>query len=179
MSYSVGGVVGQIIERANVWIQILTSVSVILGFGLVVWQLQLTRDSIAVQFPLFNISDASADLSAVYGENAAEVLAKACFQPDAMSNSDRVVLQHYFSNKIYRIYNVYWQSGFNTTDDAWKYPASSFLSTILMYPQGAGFLKGVSFSDPDNSPIRVFIEEQIANGSTASCDEVLDRMKVE
>lgn len=167
----------QLTERINVWIQIFTSLSVIAGFGLVAWQLQLTRTSITAQYALLNISDASADQNSVYGENAAEVLAKACFNPSEMSNADLIVLQHYFSNKLYRILNVFWQSQFSG-DETWKDPAATFLSTILMYPQGIGFLKGVAFNDRSNSPIEQFIEQQIAMGNTNPCDEVVDRMRV-
>ena len=168
---------GQLIERVNVWIQIVTSLAVIAGFGVVVWQLQLSRATATAGFALLNISDASADLNSVYGENAAEVLEKACFNPDEMSNADLIVLQHYFQNKMFRIVNVYWQSVF-AGDENWKGPASGFLSTILMYPQGAAFIKGWSTNDPNSSPLELFIEQQIATGSTTPCDEALDRMRV-
>jgi hypothetical protein len=117
---------GQLIERANVWVQILTSLSVIAGFGLVLWQLQLTRETAIDQYALLNVSDASADLNSVYGENAAEALAKACFNPGEMSNADLIVLQHYFVNKSYRIVNVFWQSQFSGDEEGWKVPAAGF-----------------------------------------------------
>jgi hypothetical protein len=172
-----GSAVGQLIERVNVWIQIFTSVSVIAGFGLVVWQLQLTRQTAIDQYALFNVSDDSADSSSVYGENAAEVLAKACLTPDEMSDTDLIILQHYFSNKVYRMFVAFWQSEFRG-DENWKNIASHYLSTILMYPQGAGFFRGFSFPDPNSSPLKLFVEEQLAIGDTKTCREVLGRMRL-
>jgi hypothetical protein len=51
------------------------------------------------------------------------VLAKACSNPDELSNADLVVLQHYFRNRIYRMVNVFWQSRFGG-DENWKGPAT-------------------------------------------------------
>lgn len=167
----------QLLNRVNVWIQVFTSLSVIAGFGLVFWQLQLTRDTAIDQYALLNISDASADLNAVYGENAAEVLARACFTPDELSNADLVVLHHYFSNKYFRAVNVFWQSRFSG-DENWENPASGFLANILMYPQGVGFLKSFGFSDPHNSPVKKLIEQKIAEEDTKPCDVVLNQMRV-
>ncbi len=109
-------------------------------------------------------------------ENAAEVLAKACFKPDELSNADLIILQHYFSNKVFRMHNVLWQSEF-AGDENWKNIASIYLSTILMYPQGAGFLRGFPFSVPNSLPLKLFVDEQLAAGSATPCNEVLDRLR--
>jgi len=170
--------VGLLIERVNVWIQVFTSLSVIAGFGLVLWQLELTRETSSAQYALLNLSDATADLNSVYGENAADVLAKACFNPDTLSDSDLIVLEHYFTNKIYRILNVFWQSRFEGTGDSWKGPASGFLSHILRYPQGVGFLEGFESADLTNSPVENFIEQQVTAGKSVGCDERLNRMRI-
>jgi hypothetical protein len=170
----------QRIQQINVWIQIFTSVGVIAGLGLVVWALQLTRSALYDQYALTNLSDASSDLNAVYGERAADVLAKACFKPAEMTDADLIVLEHYFTNKLYRIFNLYWQSSFLGNDN-WKGPASSFLMAILRYPQGRAFLE----HDPYTAraveilPALVpFFDEQRAS-AIQSCKDAVGALKIE
>ena len=166
----------QLIERFTVWIQIFTSLSVIAGFGLVVWQLQLTRATAIDQYALLNISDASADLNSIYGENAADVLAKACFTPEEMSNADLIVLHAFFSNKVYRVLSIFWQGEFAGWE-LWKGPASAELDNILMYPQGAAYLKGVSLSGMP--ALAQLIDEALVEAAATPCNEVLDRMRTD
>ncbi len=86
------------------WIQLLTSVWVFLGLGLVIWELQqvrtlaraqLTSDNFSINF---SISFASS--TAIMGEDAAKVLAKACLEPGALNLRETTLLGHYYEQQM-------------------------------------------------------------------------------
>lgn len=163
-------------EERNFWIQLMTSLAVVAGLALVVWELQMTREVSSDQYALQNISDSSADQGAVYGEQAAEVLAKACFEPTSLQNSELIILSHYFGNKINRIYNVRWQARFSD-DDGWRGPASNYLASILRYPQGKAYLEGYIFS-PDNQDLAEFVKQNIESASVENCADGINRLRI-
>ncbi|MGK0223849.1 MAG: hypothetical protein ACI9ON_003096 [Limisphaerales bacterium] len=101
------------IEVINAWAQILTSVAVIAGLGLVVWELQLTRQVSIDTYALLSTSDNTTDNSAMYGERVAEVIAKACFEPSSLSNAELFILDRYFENRLDRVFQVLWQGNFS------------------------------------------------------------------
>ena len=164
-------------EVINAWAQILTSIAVIAGLALVVWELQITRQISIDTYALINTSDDSSDNSAMYGERAAEVVAKACFEPSSLSNAELFILDRYFENRVLRVYQVLWQSKFSD-DQEWKQIATTWLETILTYPQGEVFLRestDVEFNDD----IAKLVQELIAAGNHPSCREVIGRLRVE
>ena len=100
------------IEMINSWAQIVTGIAVIAGLGLVVWELQITRQASMDTYTLILVSDDSADTSSMYGEQGAEVMAKACFEPSSLSNAELFIVAKYFGNRVNRIYQNMWHVEF-------------------------------------------------------------------
>ena len=160
----------------NLVTQLFTSVAVIAGLILVVLELQLTRQAFYDQYALTNISDYSADLSATYGERAADVLAKACFEPSILSNAELIILRHHFRNQVNRIFNVYWQSNF-VGDDNWREPAQGFLEEVLQYPQGEQFIMTSNMmKDP---VINDLVTGILTSRDNKDCKATLDELRLQ
>ena len=159
------------------WAQVLTSIAVIVGLGLVVWELQITRRISIDTYALISTSDETSDNSAMYGERAAEVVAKACFEPSTLSNAELFILDRYFENRVHRVYQIQWQGKFSS-DLRWEEVATLWLRTILSYPQGEIYLRNFVFEE-DDGDIEKLIQGLIAAGNYPSCRDVIDRLRVE
>lgn len=166
------------IELVNVWTQILTSIAVIGGLGLVVWELQITRQASWDMYALITVSDDSADSSAVYGERAAEVMAKACFEPDSLSNAELFMVSKYFENKLNRVFQTLWQSNFAGNQE-WKQISPVWLSQIFSFPQGQLFLEQfVEAQGHEEVEITQLIREMIAKGNHQSCTDLIGGLRI-
>lgn len=109
-------------------------------------ELQLTRQISVDTYALVSTSDSTSDNSAMYGERAAEVVAKACFEPSSLSNAELYILDRYFENRIDRVWQALWQGNFSD-DQEWKKVATIWLQTIVSYPQGEAYLlKALKFN---------------------------------
>ena len=159
------------------WAQVLTSIAVIVGLGLVVWELQITRQVSIDTYALITTSDETSDNSAMYGERAAEVVAKACFEPNSLSNAELFILDRYFENRVHRVFQVLWQGKFSS-DLGWEQIATVWLRTILSYPQGEIYLRNFVFVE-DEGDIEKLIQGLIAAGNYPNCRDVIGRLRVE
>ncbi|MGK0223109.1 MAG: hypothetical protein ACI9ON_002352 [Limisphaerales bacterium] len=79
-------------DKLIAWVQILTGLTVILGLGLVVWELQQSRSVARAE-----LTSAGADLVAQkyladLGENPARTYAKACEDPQSLSSEELSIL---------------------------------------------------------------------------------------
>jgi hypothetical protein len=90
-------------QTVSNWIQLITGVSVLIGLGLVVWELQQSRDAILSQLSSEYYQIRAQERSAVFGEDAANALAKACNRPADLSESELVVLDHVYGGRIAQI----------------------------------------------------------------------------
>jgi len=167
------------LELINVWAQILTGIAVIVGLGLVVWELQITRQASYDMYALITVSDESADISAMYGERAAEVMAKACFEPSSLTNADLFILSKYFENRLNRVFQNLWQSKF-LNDQGWKQVSPFWLKAILSFPQGELYLRDFIDTQGDfEIEIAQLVKDVIAAGNYPSCRDVIGGLRLE
>jgi hypothetical protein len=82
------------------WVQILTGVAVVVGLGLVIWELQQARE--IARFEQLNTSFAqyTQRIQTHMGENAASAVAKACDHPDDLTTEEMFVLDRYYTNVL-------------------------------------------------------------------------------
>jgi hypothetical protein len=165
------------IEMINVWAQIITGIAVIAGLGLVVWELQITRQASVDMYALITVSDGSADISSMYGEQGAEVMAKACFEPSSLSNAELFIVSKYFDNRVNRIYQNMWQSNFNG-DEGWKQISQGWLKEILSFPQGETYVQRVIDTRGEVQMNQLF-KDVIAEGNYGTCSEWISQLRVE
>ena len=88
-------------------VQLITALAVVVGVFLVIYELQLTREMTYAQMVQDRIGNSIQETTNVYGENVADALEKACYNPEAISGSDAIILESYFENKLWEVYRAY------------------------------------------------------------------------
>ena len=111
----------ELTNRAMFSIQVTTSVAVIAGLGLVVWQLQQVRDVTMAQLTSDGYDQGTQILIAQMGEAPSIPLEKACNNPESLSDADILVLNAFFSARLLQVlrpYNIEKRTGMYT--NAWQ-----------------------------------------------------------
>ena len=84
----------------EVQIQLVTSVAVLIGLALVVWELQQARALTIAQLSSDALDLHNERRHAVFGDDAAVALATACEEPASLTTAQRVILDSYYSTLI-------------------------------------------------------------------------------
>ncbi len=84
------------------YIQIATGVAVLLGLILVVYELRLAREIAQAQLTDQTFNNEFEDGRSRMGENLNEVIARACFEPESLSDADMIAMNAYYANLIMR-----------------------------------------------------------------------------
>ena len=88
-------------ESINLIVQIATSIAVLVGIGLVVWELQQTRTLAETQLTADAWQDLHQTSLVKMGENSAAVSIRACFHPKKLSLEDFAVHWEEMSTRYY------------------------------------------------------------------------------
>jgi hypothetical protein len=88
-------------------VQILAGIAVLMGLGLVVWELRQTREIALAQQASDGFAVYSQRVQAVMGENAAHSLAKACDEPDSLTTEDMIILDQVYTETLNNMRGVY------------------------------------------------------------------------
>ena len=109
-------------DKLNTWIQLVTGLAIVVGLGLVIWELKQGRDAAKSQLSSDGYLLISQTNVAMLGEDPAAVLAKACNSPDELTTSELILLDNYYYevlNRITRLVTLSERGSFYT-DDYWK-----------------------------------------------------------
>lgn len=131
-------------QKIGNWIQIVSGIALILGLGLVIWELQQVRILTRAQLTSDNVSVSVASSSAVMGENAAEILAKACLDPGALSLHETTLLGYFYDQQIELVMRMKLLTDRDGlyAKDTWKDYAGAYFSDIFRTAFGrAWFLR--------------------------------------
>ena len=85
------------------WIQLVTATTVVAGIGLVIWELRQSREIATAQLVSDSFAQATNVSTAVFGDKAAETIAKACENPDSLDGSDMTILDAYYRSRVARL----------------------------------------------------------------------------
>ena len=80
-------------EKLNDWVQIATGITLVLGLGFIIWELQQSREATISQLTSDGFVYAGQQNATIMGEDLALVIAKACEAPEDLTTSDLVVLE--------------------------------------------------------------------------------------
>lgn len=86
--------------RVADWIQVITGLAVVIGIALVIWELKQAQRIAEAQIAFDSYALAVEINDAIFGENAADVLAKACEEPTSLTAGEWVVLDSYYRNRV-------------------------------------------------------------------------------
>ncbi len=89
------------------WIQVGASLAVVVSIGLLVFELQQQRELAQAQFIIDANAIRMASDIAVLGEDMGEVMARACFKPDSLTESDLTKLDLYFLLRLGGVNTIY------------------------------------------------------------------------
>ena len=118
------------------WIQIGTSFSIIVGLVLVVYEIQQTRNLVYTQMVQATYTEFSQEQSAIYGENGARALARACLKPNELTDEDSYIIDTMFNTKLTRVARIKAQETAGGYDSGWEIMSANVIDTILGFPQG-------------------------------------------
>ncbi|HAJ75490.1 MAG TPA: hypothetical protein DCM64_03450 [Gammaproteobacteria bacterium] len=104
---------------------------------------------------------------AIYGEEAAETLARACLTPDELSNADKVILEAVFTSQLQfalRLKLLEDVGGFNTV---WNIQLRGTVNDITGYPQGERWMElGGQLWDEEFAEV---VEDELQSPPEFSC----------
>jgi len=145
------------------WIQIATGVALLIGLGLVVWELQQSRDVAVAQLTSDGFSNWRPIDIANMGESPATVLAKACRDPQSLTDEDLEVLGAYYSaivSSIDRNYKIEERSGLY--DGVWRRTAQALFGFVLNTVAGRTWWEAEKVWYPHLQDISATIAEAVS-----------------
>ena len=135
-------------QTVAIWVQVLTGIAVLIGLGLVVWELQQARELTLVQMGQGSMSDITQDFSAQYSEGASRALARACFLPKDLTEEDSVVLDMIFQVRMLKGYRLKLQTDIAGFEAPWEQVTNFGISYIKGFTHGSAWLDAYVSSDP-------------------------------
>lgn len=79
--------------------------------------------------------------TAIYGEEAAETLARACLTPDELSNADKVILEAVFTSQLQFAIRIKLLEDAGGFDTGWDTQLRGIVNDITGYPQGERWME--------------------------------------
>ena len=164
--------VGRIMNSGtlNNWVQTITGLAIVLGLALVIWELQQNREATQSQLTTEGWHLINQTNTALLGESPADVLAKACDTPDALTTADFIILDYYFSeiinHRIFRLRSLARRGSFYA-DDYWKTAKIDQWYWIFSSPAGRAWWRTGVFSG--NTELRAFGDDVLRNWTAKPC----------
>ncbi len=113
------------------WIQILTGFAVLAGLGLVVWELQQTRDLVRAQLANAGYLSGSDTQRTFMGETFASTYAKACFQPEDLTDAELMQMTRYHEHLLLEVRRSKAYAEIGTHEFDWRQLARRNISLWL------------------------------------------------
>ena len=83
------------LDKLSNWVQLLTAIAMLIGVGLVIWELRSNREIARAQQAVDGFGTFSQRNQSIMGEEATRAFAKACEEPDNLSVEEMIIM-HYF-----------------------------------------------------------------------------------
>jgi hypothetical protein len=91
--------------RFSNWFQIISNVAIIFGLGLVVYELNQSKQLASAQFYIDSVARETSIRIAMMGEDPREALAKAALHPADLNERDVVTLDSYYESIVFGWFN--------------------------------------------------------------------------
>ena len=165
-------------RRVEIAIQLLTTISVVVGVFLVVLELKQARENTFNEIIQTRMDTVIQETSLIYGENLADVLAKACHQPMTLNETESLILHNFFTVQIYHATKVRYLEELRATPSGieWQTFAAPFISRILSYPGGQSWLSVHPVYRNQEIDFGAFLRASSATPEY-SCSDIKDRVK--
>lgn len=164
-------------RRVDIAIQLLTTISVVVGVFLVVLELKQTRENAFNEIIQARMDTVIQETSLIYGANLADVLAKACHQPMTLNESESLILHNFFTVQMHHATKVRWIEELRATPSEieWQKFAAPFISRILSYPGGQSWISGHPFYRNQEMDFGAFLRASSVTPEY-SCSDIKGRL---
>ena len=125
----------------EVWIQMATGIAVIIGIALVIYELQLTRQIAFTEMVQEAMSEISLRETTLMGEEASATLAKACYAPESLDESEKVILDSVFSSQINFAVRIKLLEDPGSINTIWRQNTQQATDYVMGFPQGESWMK--------------------------------------
>ena len=106
--------------RFSNWFQIVSNVAIIFGLGLVVYELNQSKQIASSEFTRENMARETSIKLAIMGEDPRDALAKAALHPADLNERDAVALNAYYESIVLGWYNLQFSSQNAGFDIPWQ-----------------------------------------------------------
>ena len=106
--------------RFSNWFQIISNVAIIVGLGLVVYELNQSKQLASAQFYNDSVARETSIMLAMMGEDPREALAKAALHPADLNERDAVALNAYYQSIVLGWFNIRLSSQSAGFDIPWQ-----------------------------------------------------------
>ena len=130
------------------WIQITTGIALVAGLALVVWELQQAEKVARAQLSSDSFAQGAQVQTSLIGEEAGEAMAKACTDPESLTDGELMVLFSVYRSQLNlnrRLYIVEERSGLYEGD--WRRYAPGAFANIFDTSVGRAWWKHVAIVD--------------------------------
>ena len=168
-------------------VQLVTAGAVLAGIYLVMVELQQAREISVVQMGVARYDSEMSLMSRTYGENLADTLAKACLNPEDLSDGEVVVLNYYFAAQMKQVQRTRmvatvgtFQKGVGLAEN-WKLISAQYIHDILQYPSGVQYLKSEQYwGNPEiakTDEVAAFAQSLASKSPFRDCNDHWKRVK--
>lgn len=128
-------------------VQLITAVSVLIGIYLVMVELRQAREMSTVQMVHTRLLSWIEQDTKIYGETMSETLARACLDPQGLTDTEATALDYFFQNRLRMVRVAHtgailgsFQKGIGIVEN-WQQLSLGYLQDVLIYPSGQNWLK--------------------------------------
>ena len=159
-------------DNLNLTVQTITGIAILIGLGLVVWELKQNREATTSQLTSDGVQFAAQQDVALFGEEPSEVLAKACLNPDQLTDADLFRLNGIYTLRLYAVDRLIslTERGSFYEDDYWKAYADSHFALIFDTYIGRNFWVRIRETWPREALVG-YGDELLARIGDPSCRE--------
>jgi hypothetical protein len=127
--------------RFSSWFQIISNVAIIIGLGLVVYELNQSKQLAWAQWSQADIQRVTSTNIAVMGDDPREALAKAALHPADLNERDVVALEAYYTNAVLGWAGVRLHAQIAGNDTPWRTVVATEVPRIFSSEPGRRWLQ--------------------------------------
>jgi hypothetical protein len=135
-------------SRFQNWFQIVSNVAIVIGLGLVVYELNQSKLVANGQMIDEHASRMSNRWHVMMGEDPRKALAKAALDPAELNEMDAVTLDAYYSDVVSGWANLYFTSGLLGVDRRWRQTVPLEARMVFSSTPGRRWLEALAARNP-------------------------------
>jgi hypothetical protein len=137
--------------RFQNWFQIITNAAILFGLGLVVYELNQSKQLASTQFTIDNLARETSIQLGMMGEDPREALAKAALHPADLNERDVVALDAYYQSIVIGWFSYWLNSQQAGLDTQWRVTVAESARTDFSSEPARRWLRAWA-ADPNNTP---------------------------